>query len=1057
MRKSKRAWLPITLLLCVFFGFNLSYAQTTKIIQGVVSDESGETLPGASVTLKGTKNAVLTDVNGKYKITVPNNAEALEFRFVGTDLLEVKIGNRTTINVTMKTKTTTLSDVVVVGYGVQKKSDLTGAVQRVTQEDLNKEAPTNVLQALQGKVAGVEVTQSEGAPGASVNIKIRGAGSFYGSSEPLYVIDGIPFNSSSSESPASIGSEERASVNAMDFINPSDIESIDILKDASATAIYGSRGANGVVLITTRQGKAGKDKIELNFVTGISSVTKTIGVLNQAEFAAYQNLARENSNIYTGTNFAPLFPGAMVGTVYVKGPADFEGSKFNWQDQIFRTGGYQNYTVNVSGGSDAGTHSLSFNYLQQKGTVISSDYQKFGTNINLNRNVGKFIKIGTSTSISRSTNNGVKTNVQRTDNADAGVIRSALTFPPTRELAETFEETRTGDASFITNPVIYAEDITNTTKILNIFSSNFLEVKISKDLKFRQNVGLNLSQTERDQFYPRTVYEGYSRGAAGLKGISGFNSAALESILTYTKKIKKHNITGTLVGTYETTNSRYRTHQASNFPIELLGNENLALAQNQALPNMGGSKFQLQSFLGRVNYTYADRYLITASLRRDGSSKFYPNNPYAYFPSAAFAWRVINEKFLKNKISYLSDLKLRLSYGQTGNQGISAYSTYDKLVSLPYILGGSQVVGIGPDYFSGPGNPDLKWETTESVNLGLDLGLFSNRWTLTVDAYNKNTKDLLQSVTVAPSTGFPTQLVNAGNVRNRGLEITLAGTPVKTAKFDWNFNFNIAFNRNKIMSLGTGAEQNFAPNIATRDAPFIQKPGHPIGALFGYVEDGYYDNEAEVRTNPVYANLSDAEAKRLVGEIKYVDLDGNPLALTDRDRTFIGDVNPDYTLGLRNNFRYKNFDLSMLITAVVGNDIINMNTRFIGLPGSSKNITQDMYYGAWREGADNSNATNPKIIRDFGRQTDLFSRRFIEDGSFVRLKNVSLGYTLKTKVAGLQGLKFAVMANNLFTLTKYSGYDPEVSGYGNNAARAGVDLGGYPNLRSFNLSVRANF
>ncbi|GAA3989297.1 SusC/RagA family TonB-linked outer membrane protein [Mucilaginibacter dorajii] len=1059
MRKSNTTLMQFFLAVLMLCYCSALSAQTSLTVKGTVTDDSGSIVAGATVTVKGTTSAVSTDQNGAYSIKVPNNSAILVFSFISMKAQEIAVNGRTTINAKLISTTTALSDVVVVGvgYGSQRKTDVTGAVQRVTREELIKESPTNVLQAMQGKLAGVDVTQSEGAPGASIQIKVRGTSTFYGSSEPLYVIDGIPFNGSASSQPSSINSAERSSVNALQFLNPNDIESIDVLKDASATAIYGSRGANGVVLITTRRGKSGKDRIEFNFTSGVSQVAKKLRVLNAQEYATYRNEGSDNSNKYTGTTYTQPYPGTTVGGVYVNGPQDYAGNNFSWQDQIFRTARYNNYSMNISGGSDAGTHSLSFNYTSQEGTIIHSDFTKFGMNVNLNRNVGKIFTIGTSTTIGRSVSNGVTTNVQRTDGADAGVTRSALTFPPTNESVTDFSSTRTGEAFFTTNPVIYASDILNKLTNLSIFSSNYFEVKIIDGLKFRQNIGLNSTQTDRDQFYPVTTYEGYSANGSALKGTSGFNNAAFESLLNYNKTFGKlHTITAILGGTYEVTNTSYRNQAATNFPTATLKNENLALALNQVTPAMGATNQKLQSFLARVNYTYSDRYVLTASLRRDGSSKF-QENPFAYFPSGAIAWRVSNENFLKNKLSYLSDLKLRFSYGQTGNQGIAPYSTYDKLISEPYIFNGAQQVGIGPDYYSGPGNAKLKWETTASYNLGMDLSLFSSRLNLTIDAYKKNIHDLLQSVTVPASTGFPTQLVNAGNVVNKGLEIAIAATPVVTTNFTWNTNFNIAFNRNKITSLGNGALRNFAPAISTNDQPFIQAPGHPIGAIYGYVEDGYYNSIAEVRANPANAGISDAAALRLVGEIRYKDLDGKPNALTAADRTYIGDVNPKFTAGLTNSFRYKDFDASILVTSVYGNDIINMNTRFFALPGGSKNTLLSIYQGAWRDGADNSNATAPKVVLDYGRQTALFTRRFIEDGSYVRLKNITFGYTVKTKFAGLRLLKVSVMANNLLTLTKYKGYDPEVNGYGNDAARQGVDLGGYPNIRSYNINIRASF
>ena len=407
-------------------------------------------------------------------------------------------------------------------------------------------------------------------------------------------------------------------------------------------------------------------------------------------------------------------------------------------------------------------------------------------------------------------------------------------------------------------------------------------------------------------------------------------------------------------------------------------------------------------------------------------------------------------------LKFVNDLKLRFSYGQTGNQGIGSYASLSKLSVYNYVFGGAIQTGLANDLFSGPANEKLKWETTSAYNLGLDVAMFNNRLNLQVEVYKKITDDLLQNLIIPSSTGFETKLVNSGSIQNKGLEVTLGGTVMKSKDFEWKSNFNIAFNRNKILSLSADVTEQYARNISTGDAPFIQTVGKPIGALYGYVEDGYYDNEAEVRNDPMYTNQGNSIILRTIGEIKYKNLDNDPTAITQSDRTFIGDVNPDYTFGFTNNFKYKRFDLSVFINGVQGNDIINMNTRFNANLGSNKNITQEMADGAWAAGQDNSNATGPKVMRQFFR-TIFFSRRFIEDGSFVRVKNITLGYNLPLKSKTISAMRVSVGVNNLLTFTNYSGYDPEINSYGDNPALFGVDLGGYPNSRTYNLSLRCNF
>ena len=1055
---NKLTTILLAVLVCMLIT-TLCFAQDRKLT-GKLVNESGTPLPGASVSIKNSKISTITDENGNFSLMAPANAQTLVFSYLGMEPQQVAIGSATNFNIRLKESATTLSNIVVVGYGTVKKSDLTGSVARLEREEFIRDAPTNILQAMQGKIAGVNVTQNDGAPGAGLSIRIRGSNSFLGGTEPLYVIDGVPFNNSSSGStPMSIGDDEKQTLNAMSFINPDDIESIDILKDASATAIYGSRGANGVVLITTRKGKSGKDRIEANFTAGMAQVSKRLDVLNAAEYATYQNLAYTNSNIYTGTAYTLPYRGENVPdpnnpgqTYYDKGPQDFIGDNNNWQDRIFRSGLYQNYSVNINGGTDAGTHSITFNYLDQEGTIQNSDYNRFGLGLNLGRNISKTFKIGTSTSLASTLTNGVKTGTDKSDAASAGVIRSALTFPST--ISDPIAYDGVGDA-FITNPYIYVNDVLNKVRGLNIFSSNYLEARFLKDFKFRQNVGFNYSSSTRDQYYPTSVYEGFAMRGWGLKADNIWNNITSESILTYDKKIEKHSLNVMGAGTFERTNGQSKRAEAKTFPNDNLQNENLAAGE--VIMPVVTNRYQstLMSFLGRANYSFDDRYLLTLSYRQDGSSKFGKNNKWAGFPSAAAAWKISNEDFMKN-VKTISDLKLRFSYGKTGNQGIGSYASLAKLSVYNYVFGGAVQTGLANDIFAGPANEKLKWETTSAYNLGLDVGLFKNRLNLTIEAYKKITDDLLQNLTIPSSTGFKTKLVNSGSIENKGLEVSLNGTVIKAKDFEWSSNFNISFNRNKILSLSADVTEQYARNISTGDAPFIQTVGKPIGALYGYVEDGYYDNEAEVRNDPQYTNQGDAIILRTIGEIKYKNLDGDPTSMSQSDRTFIGDVNPDYTFGFTNNFKYKRFDLSVFVNGVQGNDIINMNTRFNANLGTNKNITQEMADGAWAAGQDNSNATGPKIMRQFFRNL-LFSRRFIEDGSFVRIKNVTLGYDIPIKSTVISRMRVAVGVNNLLTFTNYSGFDPEMNSYGDNPALFGVDLGGYPNNRTYNFSLRCNF
>lgn len=1034
------------LWLFFFLAATVVHAQERNIT-GTVSDEKGTALPGATVAVKNSKLSTMTSADGRFTLKIPATARVLVISYSGMEKEELSLGSKSSYAVILRPSITTLGDVVVVGYGTVRRSDVTGAATRLSREEFIRDNPTNILQALQGKLAGVNVTQNDGAPGAGISIRVRGSNSFLGGTEPLYVIDGVPFNNSNSgATPESIGSDEKQTLNALAFLNPNDIESIDILRDASATAIYGSRGANGVVLITTRKGRIGKDKVELFVNVGMSEVSKQINVLSPYEYGLYQNLSYANSNKYDGTSYTLPYTDTELDSL--------RSEHTNWQDMIFRRALMQQYSVNVSGASEAGSHSLSMNYVNQEGTIINSGYKKIGLSVNLSRNLGKKVKVGTSTALSNSVTRGVKTGTDKSDAASAGVIRSAITYPPTIREEEEFDGT--GEGFFITNPVIYARDVLNKVSGVTIFSSNYAEASLLKWFKFRQNLGFNFGYNTRDQYYPRSVYEGFSVKGWGLKADNQWNSLVSESILSFNRKLLKHNIGFTAASTFERTNGQSKRSEAKTFPNDLLQNENMQAAE-QILPVIT-NKYQstLISFLGRVNYSYDDKYILSLSMRRDGSSKFGKDNKWAGFPSAGFAWKLHKEQFMQ-RLPVISNLILRLSYGQTGNQGIGSYASLSKLAVYNYPFNGGLQTGLADDVYAGPANSSLKWETTTAYNAGLDLGIMQGRFNLHVDLYRKETNNLLQFITTPSSTGFQRQLRNSGSVENKGVELSLDGSLIRKKDFQWKSQFNIAFNRNKILSLGSGLEKQFAANISTRDAPFIQVAGQPIGALYGYLEDGYFDNEAEVRNNQVYTNQPANIIRRMIGEIKYKNLDNDPTSISLNDRTIIGDVNPDYTFGFTNNFTYRNFDISLFINGVQGNDVVNMNTAFNGNLGTSKNVSNEVMQGAWDDSKDNSNATGPKVERQFWR-TLLFSKRFIEDGSFVRIKNLTIGYTVPGKlIKGVSSIRVSAGVNNLYTFTNYSGYDPEINSYGDNPALFGVDLGGYPNTRSFNLSIRCGF
>jgi len=1041
-------------------------AQTT--IKGTVTDGAkGERLPGVSIVVKGTTRGTTTNSDGTYALALPSTPAVLIFSFVGFQNVERAVNSQTTLDVALEAQKA-LDEVVVVGYGTIKKSDLTGSIATVKTEDLLKTIPTSINQGLQGQVAGVQVNRSDGAPGAGISLTIRGTNSFSGS-EPLYVIDGIPFTSPAPTS-ASAGVTSQQSTNALAYINPQDIASLEVLKDASATAIYGSRGANGVVLITTKKGQAGKDKIELIANTSVSQISKRIKVLDAYHYALFQNEAYQNNITYNGASpsISP-FPGQVAldpatGTqVRQPAPEDFltgvQGTSLpdgftgtNWQDQIFRTGLTKDYTLRISGGSDKGSYSVSGNVLDQQGTIKNSGYTRYGLQANINRKLFKWLEFGTSNNVTFSNYKLAKSN---SNGNESSVVSSALFFPPTYPTSsDAAAIAREANVSWYAaaNPLIYLQQAKDQTASVGIYSSNYLQLQFTPWLSFRQNLGVNYNTNNREVYYGRRLQEGRLVNGSAYVSDDNWRGITLESILSLNKTFGQNHTINAVAGvTRETGYSYYRNMSATGFPDDILQDNSIGNGANQRQLNSGKQENSLFSLLGRVNYSYKGRYLATVSFRRDGSSKFADANKYANFSSFSLGWNIADEAFMRN-LNAFSTLKLRAGYGQTGNQGIGSYGTLPLFNFSPYPQGGNLQAGYADIVYRGPANSALLWEPTDQYNVGLDMGIMQNRFTFTVDVYHKLTHALLQSVQIPLSTGFPVQQQNVGAVENKGLELSGVGTVLATQRFKWDVNANISFNRNKMRDLNG---DQFAQRLYFgADNFFLQRNGQAIGTIFGYVEDGFYDNLAEVKADPLYANLTESLQRQQIGEIKYKDLDGDPTSLTNTDRTIIGNTNPKYNYGVTNNFSYRNFNLSVFIQGVEGGDIVNTNRYQIRM-GKVANIPQDVYDTRWTpENA--ANAQWPKALAADTRQMRL-SNRLVEDGSYVRLKNVNFGYVFNKPTSFIEAINVYGSVSNIFVLTNYSWFDPDVNAFGGDASRRGVDMNSYPNSRTYTLGVRIGF
>lgn len=1045
----------ISILLLCLTSTSL-WAQIVNVKGTVTDGFDNSPLPGVAIKVKNKSVGTITDSEGNYAITA-DRKDVLVFSFLGMNTEERRINNQTVINVVMQSQSYMLDEFVAIGYGTMKKSDLTGSVSSIGSKDILKSAPISLEHGLQGKIAGVYVTQMDGAPGSGISIQIRGANSFSGGTDPLYVIDDIPFEPSTAPGAVSSGSQDLSQGNPLSSLNPYDVESIEVLKDASATAIYGSRGANGVVLIRTKRGKVGKPKIELNVNTGISTVAKTLDILNAEAYARYRNEARVNADIYDAnaayllTNQLPFFD-VFGNRVDYYTPEQYRNRSSDWQDMIFQTAVTADATATVSGGSENITYLVSLNAADQSGIIKSSDFQRYSLRTNLEGKLNSFLTFGVNTNLSWTNNRFVRTG---SDNMaqQGGVIRSALRYPPIYSAYTSSDELADEwyDAS---NPLTYVTTQKNDVSGFKTVLSGYLEAKIFEDLRLRTRLGVDYSINERNQYLPSGTREAVAGRA--FYGNSKYSKIVNENLLTYHKVFNKiHDFTVVGAFTAEVGKSTSRENSVSGFMNDHLQDNSMQTARELTFIRNYRAKSTLASVLGRVNYSLMDRYLFSAALRADGSSKFAKNNKWAYFPSAAIAWRVSEESFLK-EVDFVSNLKIRLSYGQTGNQAISPYGSLSRISGVKYPFGGNPELGFAMNS-DGLGNDNLSWETTTQYNVGLDMGFFDNRLTLTMDLYRKNTESLLQSVSLPPSTGYLRRRDNIGSMRNEGLEITLNAVPVQNKNFSWDMGFNISFNRNKVLSLGNGVQNQTVNDVSALIKPFMLVVGQPIGNIYAMKELGIYQTEQEVIDHGIYT--SPDMIKFAVGEVKYQDTnqnEGEKGILNDNDRVVVGNSNPDFIFGLSQTFRYKQFDLSFLIQGVYGNDVINtLKYNFESNLGQSNNTTWKAYNNAWRgEGTSNS---HPKIIES-NKRVVYFSDRYVEDGSFLRLKNLNIGYNVSLKKNSLiQSLRVSFIATNLFTITDYSGYDPEVNGFGSDPLRRGVDLGNYPNCRTFSLGVNAVF
>lgn len=984
--------LVVFLATCTFV-FNIN-AQSILIKGTVTSDEDDLPLPGVNVMIKGSGTGTTTNVEGNYQLEADKNA-TLIFSFIGMKTQEVAVNGRSTIDIVLGSDVSQLSEVVVVGYGSVDRKLLTGSVAQTESKELSNTVNPDLSSALQGKVAGVQINQNSGTPGAALSIQVRGQNSISGGTQPLYVVDGVPISSGNF---GQIGYEGQG-ISAISDLNPNDIESISVLKDASASAIYGARGANGVVLITTKSGESGKTKFNVESYYGIQEIYKRLDLLDAGQFKQYVN------DIAAEEGAAPPYTEEQLTDNSVN---------TDWQDAVLRTAPIQNHQISASGGDDKTKFYASAALFDQEGILIGTDYRRYSGRLNLDHKVNDKLSIDTKLNISFSENNRVPG-----DQTINGVLPNAISKPPVHPIYD--ENNNYVEQGFWDNPVANGTETDNVAESFRTLFNIGWDYRIADNLKFRNQWGVDYSHLMERRYEPTTTRRGAQSGGIGINANSRVTKIIQNSTLEYNKYINdQHDITALVGSSFELINDRFDFMRANNFPSNDL--RYLSSAGNIETADASGSEYAINSFFGRFMYAFEDKYIVTLNLRADGSSNIAPANRYQLLPGVSLGWRMIEEDFMQTQ-SIFSDFKLRLGYGKLGN---------DKIGRGRFLA----LYGSGNNYNGNPGiipsqipNPNLKWEVTTNYNAGLDMAFLGGKINFTTDAYYNITTDLLQFRPLPGSSGYGGYDENIGEMENKGLEFAVNANLVSNEDFQWSINGNLSLNRNKILSLYNGQP---ITNIGRGNNAIIE--GQPLGVFYMFESLGVDPSTGEL-------------------VMEDVNNDGN---ITDADRQIVGDPNPDFIGGISTNLNYKNFDLSIVSQFSYGNDVFNGTRQYTEnmTLGSNDNQTTRILR-RWREPGDITNV--PKIN---GRFNNEITSHYIEDGSFFRLRNITLGYNLPIDLVSkykLTKVRVYASAQNLLTLTSYSGMDPDVNYSGSDATRKGTDFFTFPVPRMYTAGINISF
>ncbi|WP_288735634.1 TonB-dependent receptor [uncultured Parabacteroides sp.] len=993
----------MTSVLCM----NIALAQK-KVISGVVTGTDKEPIPGVTIIEKGTTNGTVSDLDGKYSLSVEPSA-ILVISFIGMETQEVPVGNRTILSTQLKESTIGLNEVVVVGYGTMMKKDLSSAISKVSGTVLHNQPMASAASLMVGKSTGVQVTTNSGAPGSDITVRIRGANSFNGNN-PLYVIDGVP------------------SDNILG-INPNDIESMEVLKDASSSAIYGSRAANGVILITTKRGIKGKTDISFDAYYGLQRVYKKMPMMNAQQQWEY---------VLKGVaNYNRLNPNSPVEP-REQGLADYNaGYDTNWQDEVFRIAPVQNYSFSASGGNDKMRFSSNISYYNQKGVVISNGYERYTARFNMDYDLTSYLSVGTS----------LKGNYSHTDEIPKGDSQSSVMANLLRKMA--YEPIYEPDGSYanrerpnlIASAELYQGDSYRTAGIGSVYA----KIKILEGLELTTTWSADIGIDTGNSFFPSTILGGATRPSSAYS--NKWNTWLSENILSYSFDYKKHKLSAILGYSMQETRNFNFNGSASGGPSDLISTMNASTSKDKIYSYKTG--WGINSVFARANYSFASKYLVGLSIRNDGSSRFGSNNRYALFPAGSIAWRMNEEHFMKN-LTMIDDLKIRASIGRTGNQNIGNYAaqgTYNTGVNYA----GQPGVMVG-----GIPAADLTWESTDQYDAGIDLSMFKNRLTFSMDYYIKRTKGLLFSMPIPGYTGFGSYLTNLGKIENKGVEFSLAGDIIQNEDWNWSAGFNISFNKNKVLSL-----PNHTPIISTAstevfyttNGTFYTQEGHPIGEFYGLKWEGEVYPTDEIAQEHVSSIMGQ---KPVGGTLKYEDYnkDGK---IDSNDRQVIGSPHPKFFGGFNTSVSYKNFDLGMQFSFMYGNKIFNQ-MRFLSSRGFCYDAARVERVNAWSKPGDIT--TEHKVLTSTDARDNQFSSKYVENGSYLRLNNLSIGYTLPSNISNilkLLSLRVYLSAQNLFTITQYKGYDPEVNSKASNIHTQGVDIGMIPQVSTYMLGLNVKF